>query len=108
MAENNSENRRKVRILAVDELISASLQPVGKPSEGIFGFVVDMSAHGFQISIPEKIPVGTIIELSITRQSDDDLWETEHFQANVRWCRQDELMEDSFNVGVEILGSTER
>lgn len=102
MTENNSEKRHKERTLTVDELISASLKPVGTDEE-IFGFVVDMSAHGFQISIPREIPAGTTIELSITRQLDDDLWETENFQAKVRWCRQDEIMQDSFNIGVVVI-----
>ena len=63
-----SDTKQKVRVLASDELVSASLIPLGTEEE-ILGFVVDTSAHGFQISIPKAIPQDTLVELTITRQT---------------------------------------
>ena len=97
-----SDTKQKVRVLASDELVSASLIPLGTEEE-ILGFVVDTSAHGFQISIPKAIPPETIVELTITRQTEENLWETQKFLARVRRCEPDELLEESFNIGVRIL-----
>jgi hypothetical protein len=105
MDDANSEPKQKERVLALDELISASLTPVGT-SEEILGFVVDTSAHGFQISIPKAIPPDTIVELTITRQADDDVWEINKFLAKVRRCDPDELLEESFNIGIKVLEIT--
>lgn len=101
MDNPRSEKRKKIRILSTDVLISASLIPVGTDVE-IFGFVVDTSAQGFQISIPKEIAPQTTVKLTITRLSEDAPWESEDFIAKIRWCRQDEFL-TSFNVGVEIM-----
>jgi len=105
MDDANSEPKQKERVLALDELISASLTPVGT-SEEILGFVVDTSAHGFQISIPKAIPPDTIVELTITRLADDEVWEINKFLAKVRRCDPDELLEESFNIGIKVLEIT--
>ena len=98
-----SDTEQKIRVLSTEELISASLTPVGTGEE-ILGFVVDTSAHGFQISVPKVIPTETIVELTITRQEADDLWEIKKFLAKVHRCEPDELLEDSYNIGVKVLG----
>lgn len=98
-----SDTKQKVRVLSTEELISASLTPMGTGEE-ILGFVVDTSAHGFQISVPKAILPETIVELTITKQEEDDLWEIKKFLAKVRRCEPDELLEDSYNVGVKVLG----
>jgi hypothetical protein len=105
MDDANSEPKQKVRVLASDELISASLTPLGSEEE-ILGFVVDTSAHGFQISIPKAIPPETIVELTITRLAEDDIWEINKFLAKVRRCEPDELLEESYNIGIKVLEIT--
>jgi hypothetical protein len=101
MSDSNKEKRRKERILATDELISVALTPVGTDDE-ILGFVVDTSAHGFQITVSQEIPPKTTVKISITKQVDGDTWETDTLIARVKWCRQDEFLTDSYNIGVEI------
>jgi len=102
MDDTNSEPKQKVRVLASDELISASLTPLGTEEE-ILGFVVDTSAHGFQISIPRALSPETIVELTITRLAEDDVWEINKFLAKVRRCDPDELLEESYNIGIKVL-----
>jgi hypothetical protein len=97
-----SDTKQKIRVLATEELVSASLTPLGTEEE-ILGFVVDTSTHGFQISIPKAIPPETIVELTITRQTEDNLWEIKKFLAKVRRCEPDELLEESYNIGVRVL-----
>jgi len=97
-----SDTKQKVRILAIDELVSASLTPLGTEEE-IMGFVVDTSAHGFQISIPTAIPPETIVELTITRLTEENLWEIKKYLAKIRRCEPDELLEESYNIGVRVL-----
>ena len=101
MSESNQEKRRKERVLAADELISVSLTPAGTDEE-ILGFVVDSSAHGFQITVSKEIPPKTTVKISITRQVDGNTWETDTLIARVKWCRQDDFLEASYNIGVEI------
>ena len=97
-----SDTKKKVRVLATEELVSASLTPVGTEEE-IMGFVVDTSAHGFQISIPKEITPETIVELTIIRKTEENLWEIKKFLAKVRRCEPDELLEESYNIGVRVL-----
>jgi len=102
MDDTNSEPKKKVRVLASEELISASLTPLGSEEE-ILGFVVDTSAHGFQISTSRVIPPETIVELTITRLAEDDIWEINKFLAKVRRCEPDELLEESYNIGIKVI-----
>jgi hypothetical protein len=102
MDDSTSENRKKTRTLATGELISVSLRPDGTDKE-ILGFVVDKSADGFQISIPEEIAPQTIVFITTTRQSESGSGESESFIVKIRWCKKDTYF-DGFDVGVEILG----
>jgi len=101
MNDSKSDIPQSKRVLAENELISVILQPHGTDQE-IMGFVVDRSAHGFQITIPTEIAPETIVELTITRQANEDTWEFESFIATVRWCEPDELDKNSFNIGIRI------
>jgi hypothetical protein len=101
MGDSRSENRKKVRTLATDELISASLRPEGTEEE-ILGFIVDTSTNGFQISVPKEIALHTTVHLTITRQTESGSGLSENFIARVRWCKRD-IIFTGFEIGVEIL-----
>jgi hypothetical protein len=101
MGDSRSENRKEVRTLAADELISASLRPEGSEEE-ILGFIVDTSTNGFQISVPKEIALHTTVHLTINRQTESGSGEAENFIARVRWCKRD-IIFTGFEVGLEIL-----
>ena len=101
MSGSAHQKRKYERFLVGDAHISVTLKPHGHTKE-VWGIVTDTSYSGFQISIPLSIAPDTIVDITVTRKINDELVETEHLTGNVCWCQQDSLLEDTFNIGVEI------
>lgn len=102
MSNKTPEMRQHERFLVEDTLISVILNPFGRDKE-IWGIVTNTSMNGFQVSIPLQINPGTMIALTITRKLEGDLSEIEHFVGRVRWCKPDDLLDETYNMGLEIL-----
>jgi hypothetical protein len=104
MSGSAHDKRKHERFLVSDAFISVTLRPHGYTKE-IWGIVTDTSYSGFQISIPLQLPPDTKVDVTVTRKINDALVETEHLTGHVCWCQADSLLEDTFNIGVEIVSS---
>jgi hypothetical protein len=102
MSDNAPEMRQHERFLVGDTLISVTLKPFGHDKE-IWGIVTNTSMNGFQISIPLQIDQETMVAIIVTRELEEDLSEIEHFVGRVRWCKPDDLLDETYNIGIEIL-----
>jgi len=98
MFANAPEKRQQERFFVSETLISVTLQPFGHDKE-IWGVVTNTSINGFQIAIPLQLFPDTLVALTVTREIEQDLSEIEHLVGRVCWCRPDELLEESYNVG---------
>jgi hypothetical protein len=102
MEDYTGENRRKKERTPVEtELLSVTIKPADTDEE-IYGFLVDTSIYGIQISLPVEVTPDTTVELGITKKLDDGTWEVENLHGKVRWCNPDNFAL-GFNVGVELL-----
>jgi hypothetical protein len=102
MSDNPPEMRQHERFLVGDKLISVTLKPFGHDKE-IWGIVTNTSINGFQISLPLRIDPETMVAITVTRELEEDLSEIEHYVARVRWCKPDDLLDETYNLGIEIL-----
>jgi len=102
MSDNTLEMRQHERFLVGDTLISVTLKPIGRDKE-IWGIVTNTSMKGFQISIPLLIDPDTMVAVTVTRKLEDDQSEIEHLVGRVRWCEPDDLLDETYNIGLEIL-----
>jgi len=101
MEDFTGENkRRKERTLVETELISVTVKPADIDEE-VYGFLVDTSIYGVQISQPIEITPETTVELGITKKLDDGSWEVENLRGKVRWCNPDNFAL-GYNIGVEL------
>jgi hypothetical protein len=101
MSNNAPEKRQHERFLVGESLISVTLKPFGLDKE-IWGIVTNTSMNGFQIAIPLQLFPETLVAVTVTREIEEDLSEIEHLVGRVRWCRPDDLLEETYNVGIEI------
>lgn len=101
MSDNTPEMRQHERFLVGESLISVTLKPFGLDKE-IWGIVTNTSANGFQIAIPLQLFPETLVAVTVTREIEKDLTEIEHLVGRVRWCRPDDLLEETYNIGIEI------
>lgn len=97
-----SDKRRQERRLAEGVLINVTLTPFETDQE-IWGVVVDYSAIGFQITVPQYIAADTMVRVTITRRTTGDEWEIEHLVGRVVWCAPDAVLEETYNLGIEVL-----
>lgn len=99
------ERRKQERTPANKDIINAVIRPVDEKKE-IWCMVVDVSGRGIQISTPLRIIPGTEVAISITFQEEKDaLPVTRHqdYTGLVRWCNQDTVMSETYNIGIEFL-----
>jgi hypothetical protein len=101
MSDNAPEMRQHERFLVGDRLISVTLKPFGQDKE-IWGIVTNTSLNGFQISMPLPLNPETLVAITVTRELEGDLSEIEHFVGRVRWCKPDDLLDETYNIGIEI------
>ena len=101
MSDNALEKRQHERFLVGESLISVTLKPFGHDKE-IWGVVTNTSMEGFQIAVPLELFPGTLAAITVTREIEEDLSEIEHLVGRVCWCRPDELLEETYNIGIEI------
>ncbi len=74
MEDYTGENRRKQeRTLVETELLSVTIKPADTDEE-IYGFLVDTSIYGIQISLPVEVTPNTTVELGITKKLADGTW----------------------------------
>jgi hypothetical protein len=102
MSDNAPEMRRYERFLFKDTLISVILKPFGHDKD-IWGIITNASMHGFQISLPVRIDPETMVAITVTWELEEDLSEIEHFVGRIRWCKPDDLLDETYNMGIEIL-----
>ena len=107
MSTNAPEKRQQERFLVGETLISVTLQPFGHDKE-IWGVVTNTSINGFQIAIPLQLFPDTLVAVTVTREIEQDLSEIEHLVGRVCWCRPDDLLEETYNIGVEIQDLTQQ
>lgn len=100
MPDNAPENRQHERFLVGDTLISVTLKPFGQDKE-IWGIVTNTSVNGFQIATPLQLFPETLVAITVTREIEQDLTEIEHLVGRVRWCNADNLLDETYNVGIE-------
>ena len=101
MSDKILELRQHERFLVEDTLISVTLRPFGY-NKDVWGIVTNTSMNGFQISVPLEILPETMVSITVTRKLDDELTEVEHLVGRVRWCKADELLDETYNLGIEI------
>ncbi len=101
MGRKPANNRHKTRFLAEDAEISVTLTPLGTNKE-IWGIVIDFSEDGFQINVPLEIKSETLLKITICRKSDCEEVDIEHLSGRVVWCRPDTIVEDCYNLGIEL------
>ena len=102
MSDNPTEMRQYERFLVGDTLISVTLKPFGHDKD-IWGIITNTSTNGFQISIPLRIDPETMVAITVTRELEEDLSEIENIVGRVRWCKPDDLLDETYNIGIEII-----
>lgn len=100
MSESD-DARRQERTLTVDHLLSVVIK-TREPGEKIMALVTDNSQKGLQVSIPREIEPGTEVEVFFTMGQDDENLITKKAGGVVRWCRPNELVEVSYDAGIEL------
>jgi len=96
------EKRRHKRTLVEEILRSAIIKPLGEETE-IWGMIVDKNNHGVKVSVPVAIPPKKNIEISIPYRDEDNSWENRQYIGRVCYCNPDEMMGESYYIGVEFL-----
>ena len=102
MSDNAPKMRRYERFLFKNTLISVPQKPFGHDKD-IWGIITNTGMHGFQISLPLRIDPETMVAITVTRELEEDLSEIEHFVGRIRWCKPDDLLDETCNMGIEIL-----
>lgn len=44
----------------------------------------------------------TMVAITVSRELEEDLSEIEHFVGRIRWCKPDDLLDETYNMGIEI------
>jgi hypothetical protein len=102
MEDSSKEKRRYSRSLVSDILTSAIIKPIGGGAK-VWGMVVDSSSRGVMVSLPKEIATDTKVDISITHQTEDGPMDSKQYLGRICWCEPDELMENTFNIGIEFL-----
>ncbi len=65
------------------------------------GLLNDKGPHGIGVSTRVPIPPETFLDISITDQKDNDLWDTMQFLGEVRWCKPSNVIAGTYLLGIE-------
>lgn len=89
--------------MATDRILSVVLKP-RDGGEKIFGMVTDSSKQGIQVSVARELVPETEVEVFFAVGStdvDDEGVATRKVRGVVRWCRENEFVGTSYDVGIE-------
>ena len=99
------ERRKHKRIPADKGTINAVIRLADGKKE-IWCMAIDISERGVQVSTPLRMAPGTEVAISITfQEGKETLPGTRHqdYTGLVRWCNQDTVMGETYNIGIEFL-----
>ena len=96
-----SKKRKFRRNLTINKLISVVLEPEDEDIS-ILGMIIDSSKTGVQLTVPQEITPETKVRISLSSGPTEDNYKTTEFSGIVRWCRQNELAENTYDIGIEI------
>lgn len=93
--------RRKHRRSKIGTAIGVTFT-LPEKSDEIMGMVNDISPNGLGVATAVDIPSETLLDITMGEGRANNLLEAEHFIGEVRWCRPDPLLKESYNLGIRI------
>lgn len=93
--------RRKYKRSNITTEIAVSFSYQKQQNE-LVGMINDISPHGLGITVAVNVPAETLIDITMGETNENHFLKEERFLGEVRWCRPDPLMEESYNLGIKI------
>ncbi|OGQ94011.1 MAG: hypothetical protein A2521_05940 [Deltaproteobacteria bacterium RIFOXYD12_FULL_57_12] len=102
MSDDSETQRQRQRLLVDDILLGVTIMRSATGQE-IWGAVVDRSKNGLQLTVPVEFSAGEQVAIGLPQDAALEFAQADQFVGRICWCRQDDLLPTSYNVGVEIL-----
>jgi hypothetical protein len=98
--ESSVQEKRKWFRHNVESAVGVNFSIHGQRRE-LAGMLNDKSEQGIGIATTEIIAPGTMLDITLIAQIDEDIEEEQHFTGEVRWCRPSDFISGTYLLGIK-------